>query len=69
MAIRMQALTTPGVNMRSIEDQIAQKQLAEDTKIQARVNAAHREAFYNKYPGQIEHCLRLATEQIGRAHV
>lgn len=35
-----------------------------DTKIQQKVNAAHREAFREKFPGQIEHCLRLTAERL-----
>jgi hypothetical protein len=41
-----------------------QQNLVEETKILAKVNAAHREAFYSKYPGQIEHCLRLSVERL-----
>jgi len=39
------------------------KQVA-DTKILQKVNAVHREAFGEKYPGQIEHCLRLVVERL-----
>ena len=35
-----------------------------DTKIQAKINAAHRGAFTEKFPGQIEHILRLLTERL-----
>jgi len=35
-----------------------------DTKIQQKVNAAHREAFQQKFPGQIEHCMRLVAERL-----
>ena len=35
-----------------------------DTKILQKLNAAHREAFANKYPGQVEHCLRLVMERL-----
>jgi hypothetical protein len=37
---------------------------AEDTKIQQKVMAAHREAFYQKFPGQVEHCMRLIAERL-----
>lgn len=37
---------------------------AEDTKILQKVNAAHRDAFATKYPGQVEHCLRLVMERL-----
>ena len=42
---------------------LAQEQLA-DTKILQKVNAAHRGAFTEKYPGQVEHCLRLTMERL-----
>jgi len=35
-----------------------------DTKILQKVNAVHREAFGVKYPGQVEHCLRLVMERL-----
>jgi hypothetical protein len=41
----------------------AQEQVAE-TRILQKVNAAHREAFGEKYPGQVEHCLRLIMERL-----
>lgn len=43
--------------------QLADQQLA-DTKILQKVNHAHREVFLAKYPGQIEHCLRLTCERL-----
>lgn len=42
---------------------LAAQQVA-DVKILQKVNAAHREAFADKYPGQIEHCLRLTMERL-----
>jgi len=36
----------------------------EDTRIMQKVNAAHRLAFREKFPGQVEHCLRLITERL-----
>ena len=36
----------------------------QDTKIMAKVNAVHREAFKEKYPTQVEHCLRLTMERL-----
>lgn len=41
-----------------------QKQLIADTKILQKVNAAHRDAFSIKYPGQVDHCLRLIMERL-----
>ena len=29
-----------------------------------KVNAIHREAFSEKFPGQVEHCLRLTMERL-----
>ena len=43
--------------------ELAQKQTA-DVKILQKVNAASREAFGVKYPGQVEHCLRLVMERL-----
>ena len=42
---------------------LAEQQLA-DTKILQKVNAAHREAFLQKFPGQVEHCMRLTAERL-----
>lgn len=41
-----------------------QTQLVADVKILQKVNATHREAFIAKYPGQVEHCLRLTMERL-----
>lgn len=41
----------------------AERQVA-DTKILQKVNAAQREAFGDRYPGQVEHCLRLTMERL-----
>jgi hypothetical protein len=37
---------------------------AQDTKIEQKINAAHREAFHQKFPGQVEHCMRLVAERM-----
>jgi len=37
---------------------------SEDTKILQKVNGALREGFATKYPGQVEHCLRLVMERL-----
>ena len=37
---------------------------AADIRILQKVNAAHRSAFGEKYPGQVEHCLRLTMERL-----
>jgi hypothetical protein len=44
--------------------QILAARQTEDIKILQKVNAAHRDAFANKYPGQVEHCLRLTMERL-----
>jgi hypothetical protein len=36
----------------------------QDTKILQKVNHAHREAFREKFPGQIEHAMRLTAERL-----
>ena len=36
----------------------------QDTRIQQKVMAAHREAFKEKFPGQIDHILRLIAERL-----
>jgi len=43
---------------------VNQNQLIQDVKILQKVNATHREAFIVKYPGQVEHCLRLTMERL-----
>ena len=35
-----------------------------DTVIMQKINASHRVAFTEKFPGQIEHILRLLTERL-----
>jgi hypothetical protein len=41
----------------------ATRQVA-DVKIMQKINAAHKEAFAIKWPGQIEHILRLTAERL-----
>jgi hypothetical protein len=41
-----------------------QDQLVADVKILQKVNAVHRDAFMLKYPGQVQHCLRLTMERL-----
>jgi hypothetical protein len=36
----------------------------QDTLIQQKVGAAHRAAFAEKFPGQVEHCMRLIAERL-----
>jgi hypothetical protein len=44
--------------------QALERRAVEDTRILQKVNAAHRVAFREKFPGQVEHCLRLITERL-----
>jgi hypothetical protein len=46
------------------EHQRLEAQRAADTKIEQKINAAHREAFHLKFPGQVEHCMRLIAERL-----
>ena len=41
-----------------------EQRMARDTKIMQGVNAAHREAFGQKFPGQLEHSMRLISERL-----
>lgn len=36
----------------------------EEVKIQQKLGAAHRAAFKEKFPGQVEHCMRLIAERL-----
>jgi hypothetical protein len=38
--------------------------MVRDTLIMQKVNRAHREAFKTRFPGQIEHILRLTAERL-----
>jgi len=41
-----------------------QERLVQDTRILQKVNSTLREGFAQKYPGQVEHCLRLTMERL-----
>lgn len=45
-------------------DQDLEARRAADTKIQQKLGVAHREAFQQKFPGQVEHCMRLVAERL-----
>ena len=45
-------------------NQAQQERMARDTKILQKVNAAHREGFKVRFPGQCEHMMRLVTERL-----
>lgn len=44
--------------------QALERRAVEETRILQKVNAAHRVAFREKFPGQCEHILRLITERL-----
>ena len=41
-----------------------QDQAVQEVLIMQKVNRVHREAFSEKYPNQVEHCLRLVMERL-----
>lgn len=40
------------------------EKILQDVRILQKVNRVHREAFVEKFPGQVEHCLRLVMERL-----
>lgn len=44
--------------------QAQQERIVRDTIILQKVNKAHREAFKQRFPGQVEHILRLTAERL-----
>ena len=44
--------------------QAQQERMTRDTLIMQKVNAAHRESFKTRFPGQVEHCMRLTAERL-----
>lgn len=60
-------LKTDG-SARTVEIQRAVKlkeeKMVQDTIILQKVNKAHRVAFKEKFPGQVEHCMRLTVERL-----
>lgn len=52
-----------GVDIPTARQMLANVQVQE-VKILQKVNAVHRDAFSQKYPGQVEHCLRLVMERL-----
>lgn len=49
-----------------VNDAVKKKEelLYQETKILQKVNKVHREAFRERFPGQIEHCMRLTAERL-----
>ncbi len=56
-------MNTPYQFTDEVQRGVAERQV-QDTKILQKVNAVHREAFREKYPTQVEHCLRLVMERL-----
>jgi hypothetical protein len=49
---------------KAIQSQIDQARQERDTMILQKVNLSHRMAFKQKFPGQIEHIMRLIAERL-----
>lgn len=45
-------------------NQAQQERITRDTLIMQKVNQVHREAFKTRFPGQVEHCMRLTAERL-----
>ena len=57
-------MSTESTIRNSIITQAQQERIARDVKIMQKVNAAHREAFTKRFPGQVEHIMRLVAERL-----
>lgn len=44
--------------------QAQQERISRDVKIMQKVGAANREAFVQRFPGQLEHSMRLVSERL-----
>ena len=55
--------TTPTLRDGMIHNALETRR-ADETKILQKVNAANREAFVARFPGQLEHCMRLLSERL-----
>lgn len=44
--------------------QAQQQRMARDTRLAQTVGNAHRLAFRDRFPGQLEHCMRLVSERL-----
>lgn len=56
-------MTSPEVRDGMIH-QAQQERIVRDTLILQKVNAAHREGFKTRFPGQLEHIQRLIAERL-----
>jgi hypothetical protein len=58
-------MSTPTPQVRDgMIHQAQQERLVRDTIIAQKVNGAHREGFKQRFPGQVEHILRLTAERL-----
>ena len=57
-------LSTDSTVRNGMINQAQQERIARDVKIMQKVNAAHREAFARRFPGQVEHIMRLVAERL-----
>ena len=58
-------MSTPTPQVRDgMIHQAQQERLVRDTVIMQKVNATHREGFKQRFPGQVEHMLRLTAERL-----
>jgi hypothetical protein len=66
MIMRSDGSVAPTPRNTEIREAIKQKEenMVRETIILQKVNKAHREAFKEKFPGQIEHCMRLTAERL-----
>lgn len=56
-------MTTPTIRDGMIHNAVESRR-ADETRIMAKVNAAHREGFRHRFPGAIEHSMRLINERL-----
>lgn len=58
-------MTNPTSHIRDgMINQAQQERITRDTLIMQKVNQAHREGFTKRFPGQVEHCMRLTAERL-----
>ena len=56
-------MTTPQVRDGMIHNAVEARRV-DETKIMQKVNAVNREAFLQKFPGMLEHSMRLVNERL-----
>jgi len=66
MIMKSDGTISPNFRNKEIEGAVKQKEenMVRDTLILQKVNKAHRDAFKERFPGQIEHCMRLTAERL-----